>query len=207
MKNRLFSAFALSLALALPAAAQTATPEAQTPDPQTSAAELDPTLRETDIVFGGPEPVTIDTLAGAVGFTAEIAATPDQLQRGLMWRETLAPDAAMLFQYQPPRLASIWMENTLISLDILYINSEGRIVKIAANAQPGSRRSLSSDFPIAAVLEIAGGRAEELGIRPGDIVRHDYFGNLDRGAADAEAGEGGAEAEDTTPENGEGDAG
>ncbi|WP_417476254.1 DUF192 domain-containing protein [Maricaulis sp.] len=131
------------------------------------------------VAFGGPEALTLDTGETQHVFMAEIATTPEQMERGLMGREQLDPDAAMLFVYMPPRRASMWMENTLISLDLLFIREDGVVVKLIANAQPGSHRSLASDFDVAAVLEIAGGRAAELGIRPGAILRDESFGSLE----------------------------
>lgn len=108
---------------------------------------------------------------------AELATTPAQMERGLMWRETLAEDAGMLFRYSPPRRTAMWMDNTLIDLDLLFIQPDGHIFKIVGYAQAGSRRSLASDAAVAGVLEIPAGRAFELGIRPGDIVHHAFFGN------------------------------
>lgn len=128
-----------------------------------------------EVVFGGPDVVSIETSEGVHEITVELAETPEQLARGLMYRETLDPNAGMLFRYDPPRLASMWMENTLISLDMVYILAIGEVAKVTAYAQPGSRRSLSADFAVAGVLELAGGRALELGIRPGDLVRHRFF--------------------------------
>lgn len=135
-------------------------------------------LQLPPVTFGGPQTVIIDTGEAQHAFNAEIATTPEQLERGLMGREALGPDAAMLFVYMPPRRASMWMENTLISLDMLFIDEAGTVVKLIAYAQPGSHRSLESDFDVAAVLEIAGGRAAELGIRPGAILRDEAFGSL-----------------------------
>ncbi|WP_417470754.1 DUF192 domain-containing protein [Maricaulis sp.] len=153
----------------------------------TTAADPGPVL--APIEFGGPEPLTIDTGEAEHVFLAEIATTPEQLARGLMGRETLDPDAAMLFVYMPPRRASMWMENTLVSLDLLFIREDGTVVKLIANAQPGSHRSLGSDFDVAAVLEIAGGRAAELGIRPGAILRDEAYGSLVTDSAAVEAPE------------------
>lgn len=139
----------------------------------------DPTAEDAAITFGAPEPVTIVTAEAEHGFSVEIARTPEQLQRGLMWRDSLAPDAGMLFVYEPVRATSMWMRNTQISLDLLYLAEDGEVLKMIAHAQPGSLRSLGSSFDVAAVLELAGGRALELEIRPGDVVRHGMFGNLD----------------------------
>lgn len=110
-------------------------------------------------------------------FTVEIADTPEAIQQGLMHRETLAPDAGMLFDFGETRPASMWMKNTLIPLDMLFILQDGKVVAIARNAQPHSLRSLSPGVPVRGVLEIPGGRARELGIEPGDTVLHPVFGN------------------------------
>ncbi|MCW5723555.1 MAG: DUF192 domain-containing protein [Maricaulaceae bacterium] len=149
-----------------------------------SAAAQDPSDRDTVVIFGGPESLVIETREGPVAFTVELAETRDQLTRGLMWRESLADDAGMLFDFGEMRPQSMWMRNTLISLDLLFITDEGEIVKIIGMAQPRSLRQLHSDFPVSAVLEIVGGRAAGAGIRPGDIVRHRFFGNEVAGDAE-----------------------
>jgi uncharacterized membrane protein (UPF0127 family) len=110
-------------------------------------------------------------------FTVEVADTPGAVQQGLMFRETLAPDAGMLFDFGVSRPASMWMKNTLIPLDMLFIQEDGLVVAIARNAQPHSLRSISPGVPVRGVLEIPGGRARELGIEPGDRVIHPVFGN------------------------------
>ena len=104
----------------------------------------------------------------------ELAETPEQMQRGMMWREGVAPNAGMLFRYEPIRPASMWMENTLVGLDIVYIEEDGSIAKIIAYAQPQSRRSLGAETNVAGVLELAAGRTVELEIRPGDVVHHRF---------------------------------
>lgn len=136
----------------------------------------DPTHPDAVVRYGGPDPLIIETAAGPVEFIAEIADTPDSRQRGMMFRESMAPDAAMLFDFEVEQPVAIWMANTLISLDIIFVRADGTIAKIIAHAQPLSRRSLPSDFPVLGVIEIAGGRAGELGIAPGDLVRHPLFG-------------------------------
>lgn len=152
-----------------------------------ACAHADPTAPGTVVEYGGPDLVVIDTANGPVEFTVELAISDEARQRGLMHREALDPDAGMLFDFQREQIVSIWMENTLIPLDILYIRADGRIAKIIAHAQPMSRRQLLSDFPVLSVLEINAGRSAELGIAPGDIVRHALFGNdvADEPAPDA----------------------
>lgn len=149
----------------------------------------DPAARETVIEYGGPEPVVIETSQGPVTISALIADTEARRQRGLMWREEMAPDAGMLFDFEMVRPVSIWMRNTLIPLDILYIREDGTIAKIIAHAQPLSERQLLSGVPVLSVLEINAGRAAELGIEPGDLVRHPLFGTQQAPAPAAGAGE------------------
>ncbi|PWE18016.1 hypothetical protein DDZ18_05440 [Marinicauda salina] len=162
-----------------------------------AAQPVDPTARDAVVEYGGPEPVVVETDAGPVRFSAEIADTPASRQRGMMWRESIAPDEAMLFDFGQVRPVTIWMRNTLIPLDIVYIRADGTIAKVVAHAQPRSLRQLPSDFPVIGVLEIAGGRAAQAGIAPGDLVRHAMFGTTEADApeteapADADASEGG----------------
>lgn len=120
-------------------------------------------------------PLTITSGEETHAFTVEIAATPEEIQQGLMFRESLAPDAGMLFDFGQSRPASMWMKNTLIPLDMLFMDETGKVVAIARNAVPRSTRSLGPGVPVRAVLELPGGRARELGIEPGDIVRHPIF--------------------------------
>lgn len=89
----------------------------------------------------------------------------------MMFRTSLAPDRGMIFPYSPPQAVGFWMKNTLIPLDMLFIRADGTIARIAT-AQPHSLDQVSSVEPIVAVLEIAGGRAAELGIREGDRVEY-----------------------------------
>ena len=105
-------------------------------------------------------------------FEVELATTPEQQSQGLMHRAEMAADAGMLFVFEPVRPASFWMKNTLISLDMLFIGADGRIVNIGARTEPLSLASVPSAGPVRAVLEINGGLSAMLGIRPGDRVDH-----------------------------------
>jgi uncharacterized membrane protein (UPF0127 family) len=117
-------------------------------------------------------PLSIATATGQEHrFTVEVAATEAQQQRGLMFRTELAPDAGMIFPMKPPRFASFWMKNTIIPLDIIFIRADGTIARIAAQTTPFSLFPVDSGEPVAAVLELAGGRAAALGVREGDRVR------------------------------------
>ena len=116
-------------------------------------------------------PLTIATAQGKRLFKVEVARTPEQQEHGLMFRERLTPDGGMIFPFAPPRPASFWMRNTVIPLDLIFVRADGTIARIAANATPYSLETIESGEPVAAVLEIAGGRAAALGIAQGDVVR------------------------------------
>jgi uncharacterized membrane protein (UPF0127 family) len=114
-------------------------------------------------------PLTIRSASGEHRFVTEVAATPEQQQRGLMFRRELGPDRGMIFPFDPPQPVGFWMKNTLIPLDMVFIRSDGTIARIAT-AAPLDETAVESGEPIAAVLEIRGGRSAELGIRAGDRV-------------------------------------
>nr|WP_277991266.1 DUF192 domain-containing protein [Sphingomonas panni] len=120
--------------------------------------------------------LTVTTADGtAHRFTVEVAATESQQQQGLMYRPPLAPDAGMLFAPYPPdggppKVANFWMKNTPSPLDILFIRADRTIATVAENTVPFSEAPVPSGEPIAAVLELGGGRAAELGIAAGDKV-------------------------------------
>ncbi len=120
--------------------------------------------------------LAIETAGGARhDFSVELAITPQQQQQGLMYRRDMAPDASMLFVYKPERVVSMWMRNTMIPLDMLFIADDGRVVKIVERTVPLSLKTISSDRPVRAVLEVNGGTVARLGIAPGDRVLHDTF--------------------------------
>jgi uncharacterized protein len=115
-------------------------------------------------------PLTVTSANGAHRFIVEVARTPEEQARGLMFRNSVPPDRGMIFPYDPPVQASFWMKNTLVPLDMIFIRPDGKIGRIAANTVPMSLDPVASIDPISAVLEIAGGRAAELGIQEGDRV-------------------------------------
>ena len=110
-------------------------------------------------------------------FTVEMATTPEQIQQGLMFRQELAPDAGMLFDFGVTRQASMWMKNTLIPLDMLFIAADGTIESIRERTVPHSEEPVRSIGKVRAVLELNSGSASRLRIKPGDRVRHAIFGN------------------------------
>jgi uncharacterized protein len=109
-------------------------------------------------------------------FEVEMALTPRQQAQGLMYRRDLAGDAGMLFIYTRDRPINMWMKNTLIPLDMLFLARDGRVVRVVERAVPGSLRTISSGDAVAAVLEVNGGTASRLGIAPGDRVIHPALG-------------------------------
>ena len=109
--------------------------------------------------------------AGSHHFDVWIADTPPRQAQGLMFVRDLAADAGMLFTAQAPRVMSMWMKNTYIPLDMLFIDAQGRIVHIAARTQPHSLQSITSGKPVTMVLELRGGEAQKRGIAIGDHVR------------------------------------
>jgi uncharacterized membrane protein (UPF0127 family) len=123
------------------------------------------------------ERLTLVTATGAHDFWVEIADEEPERQRGLMFRPPLEADRGMLFTWpgEPAREQSFWMRNTPSSLDIVYIDPTGRIVSIASHTTPQSEAPIPSNGPSNGVLELRAGRAEEIGAKPGDVVRHPYF--------------------------------
>lgn len=116
-------------------------------------------------------PLTITTMAGKQHrFRVEVAASAVEQAKGLMFRRAMAPDEGMIFPMNPPRLASFWMRNTVISLDLIFVGVDGRISNIAARAIPYDESPLTSVGQVKGVLELNGGRAMELGIAAGDKV-------------------------------------
>jgi uncharacterized protein len=119
-----------------------------------------------------PDRVDLRFPTGSESFTVELADTPDERARGLMFRPTLDPAAGMLFVYETPREASFWMKNTLIPLDMIFADSAGRVTRVHSNAIPGDLNAISGGPGVVYVLEINGGLADRLGIVPGAELRH-----------------------------------
>jgi uncharacterized membrane protein (UPF0127 family) len=121
------------------------------------------------------EPLTIATGTDAFMFTVEIADTEELRSRGLMFRQRLPEDRGMLFDFGVARPVAMWMKNTYISLDMLFIREDGTIAYIAENTVPKSLDTIGISEPVLAVLELAGGVTRKLGIRAGDKVYHRMF--------------------------------
>ncbi|MCC6202257.1 MAG: DUF192 domain-containing protein [Gammaproteobacteria bacterium] len=119
-----------------------------------------------------PERLLITTDSGTHEFLVEVARTDREKEVGLMYREDLAPDAGMLFLYATPQHVSMWMKNTLIPLDMLFLDQDLKVVRLARNTTPRSLTSIPSGQVVRAVLELRGGRAAELGIREGSRITY-----------------------------------
>jgi uncharacterized protein len=121
------------------------------------------------------ERLDIVSATGTHTFDVEIATTAQQQALGLMFRTSLAADKGMLFHHGKEREITMWMKNTYIPLDMVFIRADGTVHRIAARTEPFSERMIPSEGAVSAVLEIAGGRAEQLGLKPGDKVNHRLF--------------------------------
>ncbi|NEW86359.1 DUF192 domain-containing protein [Rhodopseudomonas sp. WA056] len=108
-------------------------------------------------------------------FSVEIATTDKEREVGLMYRKNLPEGQGMLFDFRPEQQVSMWMKNTYIPLDMIFIRGDGTIHRIAENTEPMSTRIIASGGPVAGVLEVAGGTAKKLGIAAGDRVAHPLF--------------------------------
>ncbi len=116
--------------------------------------------------------LVLHTSKGDFAFNVEIADTEAERAKGLMFRTSLAPDAGMLFDYHREQQAAFWMQNTLIPLDMIFIGADGVVKTIHVNARPLDTTSIPSEVPIRFVLEIAGGRSVEIGLKVGDRMDH-----------------------------------
>ena len=123
------------------------------------------------------QPLEIVTKNGVQVFSVEMATTEEEKQTGLMYRKELADGKGMLFDFNPEQEVSMWMKNTYVSLDMIFIRADGRILRIAENTEPLSTKIISSKGPARAVLEVVAGTAQKYGIRPGDRVGHPLFGS------------------------------
>jgi hypothetical protein len=127
--------------------------------------------------------LAIQTHKGAEWFTVWIADTPGRSEQGLMFLQWLPTDQGMLFPQDAPRVMHMWMKNTLIPLDMLFIDAKGHVIAIHERATPHSEEIISSPAAVKAVLELAGGECASLGIRVGDQVKHKLFGTVSAGPA------------------------
>jgi hypothetical protein len=124
---------------------------------------------------GGLESLAIVSAGGRHAFQVEVMRTPEQRARGLMHRQYMPADRGMLFDFERVEPVAMWMQNTFISLDMLFIRADGTIARIAERTEPLSTRTIPSGEPVLSVLEINAGISAKLGIKPGDRVEHALF--------------------------------
>ncbi|CAO4165288.1 DUF192 domain-containing protein [Methylorubrum zatmanii] len=153
-------AFRLAACLAVLAAAPVSPLRAQDAAPAAQAAT---------------EPLGIVSKGGRHAFQVEVMRNDAQRAKGLMYRRTMAPDHGMLFDFERPMPVTMWMKNTYLSLDMVFIRSDGTIARIAPDTEPLSTKVIPSGEPVLAVLELNAGTAAKLGIRAGDRVEHAMF--------------------------------
>lgn len=121
------------------------------------------------------QPLEIATKSGVRMFSVEMAVTDEERAKGLMYRRELPDGRGMLFDFTPEQTVSMWMKNTYISLDMIFIGADGRVTRVAENTEPESTRIISSGGPAKAVLEVIAGTARKYGIAEGDQVVHPLF--------------------------------
>jgi uncharacterized membrane protein (UPF0127 family) len=131
-----------------------------------------PSVLAEDGVF---EKLTILSGGKVHPFEVEVMRTEPEHERGMMFRRSLAPDKGMLFEFKTEKVASFWMQNTYVPLDMVFIRADGTIHRIEKRAEPLSTRAISSGGPVTGVLEILAGTADDLGLKPGDHVDHPFF--------------------------------
>ena len=123
-------------------------------------------------------PLVIESQGGKQHkFTVELADNDERRAYGLMFRKSMPADEGMIFDFKQDQPVAMWMRNTLIPLDMLFIDRTGRVVNIHQRAVPHDETSITSEGPVRGVLELNGGTASRLGLKPGDRVRHPMFGN------------------------------
>ena len=136
---------------------------------------VSPAVAEEQAAQAQLERLEIVTATGAHAFDVEVARTDGERARGLMFRRSLPQDHGMLFLFESERPIAMWMKNTYISLDMVFVSRNGRVTSIAHGAVPLSETVIPSGGPVYAVVELAGGAADAIGLSVGDRVRHPGF--------------------------------
>jgi uncharacterized membrane protein (UPF0127 family) len=139
-------------------------------------AAVEPRAQSTDVQFKRSS-LTIVASGHDLKFEVDLATNDAERSHGLMFRKQLGAYEGMLFDFHQEMQVSFWMKNTLIPLDMVFIAADGTVKHVHANAVPLSTEAIPSRYPVRAVLEINGGSAALLGIKPGDKVKHPIFGN------------------------------
>jgi uncharacterized protein len=122
-------------------------------------------------------PLALVTAGGEHRFTVELALSDEEKSRGLMFRERMAPDEGMLFDFGRDAPVAMWMQNTILPLDMVFIRSNGTVARVAENTTPFSTETIPSREPVRYVLELNAGTARRIGLARGDRVRHVLLGD------------------------------
>ncbi|UXN69723.1 DUF192 domain-containing protein [Devosia neptuniae] len=120
--------------------------------------------------------LVLHSSTGDYKFNVEVVDTAESRAQGLMYRQELADDAGMLFDFKGEQPVSFWMRNTFIPLDMIFVDAKGVVKNIHVNARPHDPTGIPSDGPVQFVLEIPGGRSVEIGLKPGDTMDHPRVG-------------------------------
>jgi hypothetical protein len=120
--------------------------------------------------------LTLETASGPHQFNVEVASTPQERERGLMLRTSLPAESGMLFLYETPQPIAMWMKNTIIPLDMIFIDAWGKVNRIESNAEPFSLDPIPSDGDVIGILEVNAGVAEKIGLKTGDKVIYPGLG-------------------------------
>ncbi|MEM1038606.1 MAG: DUF192 domain-containing protein [Pseudomonadota bacterium] len=131
--------------------------------------------QQADIAPAALTTLAIDTDTGPIAWSIELAVTPDETARGLMFRKSMKKRHGMLFQFGQPRMVEMWMKNTFIPLDMIFFDNTGRISHIHKGAVPQSLDIISSQVPASYVLEVNAGEADEFGLKVGQSANHPWF--------------------------------
>ena len=134
-----------------------------------------PALASEEVVRLPVEQVIVTSDRGDIAFATEIATSDETRSRGLMFRRSMGEREAMLFHWPSPRVVSMWMRNTYLSLDMLFVTADGTVVHVQADTVPESLQVLSAGREVSAVMEVVAGTAAKLGIRPGSRLKHRFF--------------------------------
>jgi uncharacterized membrane protein (UPF0127 family) len=138
--------------------------------PARTFAQASPAAVETAL-----EALEIVTASGSHQFSVEVMRDDSQRARGLMYRRSMPQDRGMLFDFKREEPVSMWMKNTYLSLDMVFVDRSGRVINVAENTEPLSERIIPSGAPAYAVLELNAGSARRIGLKAGDRLRHSMF--------------------------------
>tara|TARA_Y100000052_G_scaffold27518_1_gene35935 strand:- start:522 stop:1028 length:507 start_codon:yes stop_codon:yes gene_type:complete len=133
---------------------------------------------QTEAVYMPTSDLIIETSEAEFQITAEVADDPNEIATGVMFRDGIEPDHGMIFEFAPPREANMYMRNVSFPIDMVFIDTDGTVLATVSHVQAQSERRINPGFNVAGVLELPDGAVIEYGLKPGDMIRHDLFGNM-----------------------------